>query len=168
METGTIRNLLIVIAFFFGVTFAAYQVGRRDGLIHSTEDIKQIVDTMYVRDTITQYKPILEERVVLKKVPYPVTDTLRIHDTLFVYLDREQVVWQDSLSRVYASGILPQIDSVKHFIQERIVTIQTTIPVKKPCRWGIGVQAGYGVQFGDQIQASPYVGIGISYNLLSW
>jgi hypothetical protein len=168
METGTIRNLLIVIAFFFGVTFAAYQVGRRDGLIHSTEDIKQIVDTMYVRDTITQYKPILEERVVLKKVPYPVTDTLRIHDTLFVYLDREQVVWQDSLSRVYASGILPQIDSVKHFIQERIVTIQTTIPVKKPCRWGIGVQAGYGVQFGDQIQASPYVGIGLSYNLLSW
>lgn len=168
METGTIRKLLIVIAFFFGVTFAAYQVGRRDGLIHSTEDIKQIVDTMYVRDTITQYKPILEERVVLKKVPYPVTDTLRIHDTLFVYLDREQVVWQDSLSRVYASGVLPQIDSVKHFIQERIVTIQTTIPVKKPCRWGIGIQAGYGVQFGDQIQASPYVGIGISYNLLSW
>lgn len=168
METGTIRNLLIAIAFFFGVTFAAYQVGRRDGLIHSTEDIKQIVDTMYVRDTITQYKPILEERVVLKKVPYPVTDTLRIHDTLFVYLDREQVVWQDSLSRVYASGILPQIDSVQHFIQERIVTIQTTIPVKKPCRWGIGVQAGYGVQFGDQIHHAPYVGIGLSYNLLSW
>lgn len=168
METGTIRNLLIVIAFFFGVTFAAYQVGRRDGLIHSTEDIKQIVDTLYVRDTITQYKPILEERVVLKKVPYPVTDTLRIHDTLFVYLDREQVVWQDSLSRVYASGILPQIDSVQHFIQDRIVTIQTTTPVKKPCRWGVGIQAGYGVQFGDQIQASPYVGIGISYNLLSW
>lgn len=170
METGTIRNLLIVIAFFFGVTFAAYQVGRRDGLIHSTEDIKQVVDTLYVRDTITQYKPILEERVVLQRVPYPVekTDTLRIHDTLFVYLDREQVVWQDSLSRVYASGILPQIDSVQHFIQDRIVTIQTTIPVKKPCRWGIGIQAGYGVQFGDQIQASPYVGIGISYNLLSW
>lgn len=170
METGTIRNLLIVIAFFFGVTFAAYQVGRRDGLIHSTEDIKQIVDTMYVRDTITQYKPILEERVVLKKVPYPVekTDTLRIHDTLFVYLDREQVVWQDSLSRVYASGILPQIDSVQHFIQERIVTIQTTIPVKKPCRWGVGIQAGYGVQFGDQIHHAPYVGIGLSYNLLSW
>lgn len=168
METGTIRNLLIVIAFFFGVTFAVYQVGRRDGLIHSTEDIKQIVDTLYVRDTITQYKPILEERVVLKKVPYPVTDTLRIHDTLFVNLDREQVVWQDSLSRVYASGILPQIDSVQHFIQDRIVTIQTTIPVKKPCRWGVGIQAGYGVQFGDQIQASPYVGIGISYNLLSW
>ena len=168
METGTIRNLLIVIAFFFGVTFAAYQVGRRDGLIHSTEDIKQVVDTMCIRDTITQYKPILEERVVLKKVPYPVTDTLKIHDTLFVYLDREQVVWQDSLSRVYASGILPQIDSVQHFIQERIVTIQTTIPVKKPCRWGVGIQAGYGVQFGDQIHHAPYVGIGMSYNLLSW
>lgn len=170
METGTIRNLLIVIAFFFGVTFAAYQVGRRDGLIHSTEDIKQIVDTMYIRDTITQEKPIYVDRIKLQKVPVPVekTDTLKIHDTLYVYLQKEQVVWQDSLSRVYASGVLPQIDSVQHFIQERIVTIQTTIPVKKPCRWGVGIQAGYGVQFGDQIHHAPYVGIGLSYNLLSW
>ena len=170
METGTIRNLLIVIALFVGMTFAAYQVGRRDGLIRATETAKQVVDTLYVRDTITQEKPIFVDRIKLQKIPVQVekTDTLKIHDTLYVYLQKEQVVWQDSLSRVYASGILPQVDSVQHFIQERIVTIQTTIPVKKPCRWGIGVQAGYGVQFGDQIQAYPYVGIGLSYNLLSW
>lgn len=170
METGTIRNLLIVIAFFFGVTFAAYQVGRRDGLIHSAEDIKQIVDTMYVRDTITQEKPVYVDRIKLQKVPVQVEkiDTLKIHDTLYVYLQKEQVVWQDSLSRVYASGILPQVDSVQHFIQERIVTIQTSVPVKKPCRWGVGIQAGYGVQFGDQIQVAPYVGVGLSFNLLSW
>lgn len=168
METGTIRNLLIVIAFFFGVTFAAYRVGRRDGLIRLADDIKQVVDTLYIRDTITQEKPIYVDRIKLQKVPVPVTDTLRIHDTLYVYLEREQVVWQDSLSRVYASGIDPHVDSVQHFIQERIVTIQTSIPVKKPCRWGVGVHAGYGVHFGDQIQAAPYVGIGISYNLLSW
>lgn len=170
METGTIRNLLIVIAFFFGVTFAAYKVGHRDGLIHLAEDIKQVVDTLYIRDTITQEKPIYVDRIKLQKVPVPVekTDTLKIHDTLYVYLQKEQVVWQDSLSRVYASGILPQIDSVQYFIQERIVTIQTTIPIKKPCRWGVGIQAGYGVQFGDQIHHAPYVGIGLSYNLLSW
>ena len=98
METGTIRNLLIVIAFFFGVIFAAYQVGRRDGLIHSTEDIKQIVDTMYIRDTITQEKPIYVDRIKLQKVPVPVekTDTLKIHDTLYVYLQKEQVVLQVS------------------------------------------------------------------------
>lgn len=170
METGTIRNLLIAIAFFFGVTFAAYQVGRRDGLIHSTEDIKQVVDTLYIRDTITQEKPIYVDRIKLQKVPVQVekTDTLKIHDTLYVYLQKEQVVWQDSLSRVYASGILPQVDSVQHFIQDRIVTIEKSIPVKKPCKWGIGVQAGYGIQFGKEFAICPYMGIGVTYNFISW
>ena len=110
------------------------------------------------------------DRIKLQKVPVPVekTDTLKIHDTLFVYLQKEQVVWQDSLSRVYASGILPQIDSVQHYITERIVTKEVTIQVKKPCRWGIGVHAGYGVQLGDPIRTAPYIGVGVSYNILSW
>ena len=99
----------------------------------------------------------------------PVVDTLRLTDTLYVYLDREQVVWQDSLSRVYASGILPQIDSVHHFINERVVTRELTRVVKKPCRWGIGVHGGYGVGLDNgKVIASPYIGIGISYNIISW
>ena len=127
------------------------------------------MDTMYVYDTIMQYKPILEERVVLQKVFVPVVDTMWKHDTLYVYMEKEQVVWQDSLSRVYASGILPQIDSVQHFISERVVTREVTQIVKKPCRWGIGVNAGYGCTLNDgRVFASPYIGIGISYNIISW
>ena len=145
-------------------TMIGYKYGFNSAVKGETES----VDTIYVHDTFTQYKPILEERVVLKKVSVPVVDTLWKHDTMYVYLDREQVVWQDSLSRVYASGILPQIDSVQHFISERIVTRELTKVVKKPCRWGIGVHAGYGVQFGAQVATAPYIGIGISYNILSW
>ena len=41
--------------------------------------------------------------------------------------------------------------------------------VTKPKRWGIGLQAGYGVSFSNkQIKATPYIGIGISYNILTW
>jgi hypothetical protein len=126
------------------------------------------VDTLFIYDTITQYEPIIEERVVLEKVLVPGADTLWKHDTMYVYLEREQVVWKDSLSRVYASGILPQIDSVQHFITERVVTRELTQVVKKPCKWGLGIHAGYGIQLGDQIRTAPYVGIGVSYNLLSW
>ena len=147
-----------------GFTMIGYKYGFNSAVRGETES----VDTMYVYDTITQYTPILEERVVLKKVSVPVVDTLWKHDTMYVYLDREQVVWQDSLSRVYASGILPQIDSVQHFISERIVTRELTKVVKKPCRWGIGVQVGYGAYFGSQIHTAPYIGVGLSYNLLSW
>lgn len=170
METDTINKMggwLLFAAILLaigGFTLIGYKYGFNSAVEAETEK----VDTLYLRDTIVQYEPILEERVVLKKVPVPVTDTLRIHDTLYVYLEREQVVWQDSLSRVYASGILPQIDSVQHYITERIVTKEVTIHVKKPCRWGVGVHAGYGVQLGDQVRTAPYIGVGVSYNILSW
>ena len=168
MGTDTISRIVYAVVAVIMALLLSYVIGRRDGFNSAVETETEKVDTLYLRDTIVQYEPILEERVVLKKVPVPVTDTLRIHDTLYVYLEREQVVWQDSLSRVYASGILPQIDSVQHYITERIVTKEVTIHVKKPCRWGVGVHAGYGVQFGEQIRTAPYVGVGISYNILSW
>lgn len=168
MGTDTIKRIVFAVAAIILSLLISYFIGRRDGLNSAVETETEKVDTLYLRDTIVQYEPILEERVVLKKVPVPVTDTLRIHDTLYVYLEREQVVWQDSLSRVYASGILPQIDSVQHYISERIVTKEVTIHVKKPCRWGVGVHAGYGVQLGDQVRTAPYIGVGVSYNILSW
>lgn len=170
METDTINKMggwLLFAAILLAIgnfTMIGYKYGFNSAVRGETES----VDTTYVHDTIIQYEPILEERVVLKEVLVPVTDTLKIRDTLYVYLEREQVVWQDSLSRVYASGILPQIDSVQHYISERIVTKELTRVVKKPCRWGVGVHAGYGVQFGAQVATAPYIGIGISYNILSW
>ena len=172
METDTINKMggwLLFAAILLaigGFTLIGYKYGFNSAVRGETES----VDTTYVHDTIIQYEPILEERVVYKReyVPVPVTDTLWKHDTLYVSLDHEQVVWKDSLSRVYASGILPQIDSVQHYITERIVTKEVTIHVKKPCRWGVGVHAGYGVQLGDQVRTAPYIGVGVSYNILSW
>lgn len=165
-----VRKFLVVLALVIAAILLAYCIGRRDGRIGVAEAAESKRDTIYIRDTITQYKPILEERVVVKKEYVPVlqTDTIWRQDTLYIPMVREQLVWQDSLSRVYASGILPQIDSVQHYISERIVTKEVTIHVKKPCRWGVGVHAGYGVQFGAQVSTAPYIGIGISYNILSW
>lgn len=168
METNTIKYLLLSVVILVGVSVIVYLLGYRDGSNQATRDSVERVDTLVIRDTITQYKPIVEERVVLERVPYPVTDTLKIHDTLFVYLQREQVIWKDEYSEVYASGINPQVDSVKHFIQERLVTIERSVPVKKPCRWGIGVQAGYGIQIGKEVAISPYIGVGLTYNFISW
>ena len=171
MSAGNDRlNFLIrILAIAFAVV-CPFLCGVQCGRNLVEKDIVEKVDTMYVRDTIVQYEPILEERIVIKKEYVPVVqqDTIWSQDTLYVAMDREQVVWQDSLSRVYASGIFPQIDSVEHYITERIVTKEVTMQVKKPCRWGVGVQVGYGVQFGEQVRTAPYIGVGVSYNLLSW
>lgn len=169
MGIGIIKRIVFAVITTIMVVHFSYFAGRRDGFNLAIEAGKEKMDTLYLRDTIVQYEPILEERVVLKKVPVPVIDTLRIHDTLYLSLDHEQVVWQDSLSKVYASGIMPQIDSVQHFVSERIVTRELTKVVKKPCRWGIGVNVGYGGTYNNgRVFASPYIGIGISYNIISW
>jgi hypothetical protein len=126
------------------------------------------VDTLFICDTIVQEKAIYMDRVVIEKVHVPATDTLWKHDTLYILMDREQLVWQDSLSKVYASGIQTEIDSVHHFVRERVVTREVFNVVKKHCKWGVGVQLGYGMQVGQQVSVSPYIGIGLTYNIISW
>lgn len=168
MGIVTIKRLMIAVAALVAVVSVAYLTGRRDGRNRAALNARERVDTLFVVDTIVAEKPVLVEKTKVEKVLVPIIDTLRIHDTTFVYLDREQVVWQDSLSRVYASGILPQVDSVHHFIRERVVTRELTNVVKKPCKWGLGVHAGYGIMIGREMTMSPYIGVGISYNIMSW
>ena len=121
------------------------------------------VDTLVIRDTIKVTEAISVTKRVVDSIPYPVTDTLMLRDTLYVFLKREQLRWEDSLSVVYASGVMPQVDSVIHHTQSLIITKE--IPVIKKTRWGLGVQAGVGAGKGG---LKPDVGAGVSYNLLSW
>ena len=146
-----------------------FLIGQQHPQKSPVEPIKEKVDTLLIFDTITLTKPIFVEKIQLDSVYMPVTDTLWKHDTLYVYLVREQIQWQDSLCRVYASGINPQVDSVTHFVQEAIITREISVPVKVKSRWGLGIQVGYGAGVnGKQVYLTPYVGVGISYNILSW
>ena len=146
-----------------------FLIGQQHTQKLPVEPIKEKVDTLLIFDTITLTKPVFVEKIQLDSVYMPVTDTLWKHDTLYVYLEREQIQWQDSLCRVYASGINPQVDSVTHFVQETIVNREISVPVKVKSRWGLGIQVGYGAGInGKQVYLTPYVGVGISYNILSW
>lgn len=140
-----------------------FLIGQRCPQNKPIEPIKERVDTLVIRDTIKVTEAISVTKRVVDSIPYPVTDTLRMRDTLYVFLEREQIRWEDSLAVVYASGVMPQVDSVIHHTQSLIMTKE--IPVIKKTRWGLGVQAGVGAGKGG---LTPYVGVGVSYNLLSW
>ena len=43
--------------------------------------------------------------------------------------------------------------------------VQDIIPVKANPRWGIGIHGGVGAGKGG---ITPYVGVGVQYNILSW
>lgn len=161
-KTTFLVNALLILAcvFLFG-----FLIGQKHPQKSPVEPIKTKVDTLVIRDTIMSYKPIYMDRVKLDSVLVPVLDTMMIHDTTFVYLEREKVTWRDSLCEVYASGIMASVDSVRHFQKYKYITIEAQVPVKVRSHWGLGVNAGYGVGKGG---FTPYIGVGISYNLLSW
>lgn len=121
------------------------------------------VDTLFIYDTTKVTEPKYITKRVIDSIPYPVRDTIRVRDTLVMFLEREQVRWEDSLAVVYASGINPQVDSVFHFTREQVITRE--IPVKVRSRWGIGVQAGVGA---GENGLTPYLGIGVTYIVLPW
>ena len=161
-KTTFLVNALLTLAcvFLFG-----FIIGQKHPQKLPVEPIKTKVDTLVIRDTMMCYKPIYVDRVQLDSVLVPVLDTMMIHDTTFVYLEREKVTWRDSLCEVYASGIMTSVDSVRHFQEYKYITIETQVPVKVRSHWGLGVNAGYGVGKGG---FTPYVGVGVSYNILSW
>jgi len=150
----------IVVAILIG-----FLVGHRCGRNDQGEHPKPKVDTLFIRDTFKVTEPKFITRRVVDSIPYPVGDTIRMRDTLFVILERQQVTWEDSLARVYASGVNPHVDSVIHFTQEMVITKEIPVIQVKKTRWGIGVQAGAG---GGKNGLTPYVGVGVSYNILSW
>ena len=170
MAIGIIRRALIATAVILAAILGSYLIGRNNGINEVGERIVEKVDTLYIRDTITQYKAIVEERVLLEKYPVMVEkyDTIMRHDTIYLNMQREQIVWKDEFSRVYASGIMPHVDSVTHYVTTRVITKEIPVKEIKKTRWGLGVQAGYGVLLGNQVQTAPYIGVGISYDILSW
>ena len=126
-------------------------------------------DTLYFRDTIKVDKPVPVPK------PYPVylpADTVRLvnvqHDTVEVIVPIEQKHYRDSLYDAWVSGYKPNLDSLHVYPVTKVVTTTITTNAKTK-RWGIGVQAGVGAQYGTigkQMDVGPYVGVGISYNLL--
>ena len=161
-KTTFLVNALLILAcvFLFG-----FIIGQKHPQKSPVEPIKVKVDTLVIHDTTMSYRPIYVDRVKLDSVLVPVLDTMMIHDTTFVYLEREQITWRDSLCEVYASGIMASVDSVRHFQEYKYIIIETQVPVKVKSHWGLGVNAGYGVGKGG---FTTYIGVGISYNILSW
>lgn len=130
---------------------------------------KERVDTLVILDTIVSEKPVFKEKRITERILVPVHDTIRVKDTLYLYTEREQVHWKDSLSDVYASGIDVEVDSVLHYVPTQVITKERDVIVKVKLKWSVGVHAGYGAFANNgQISASPYIGVGVSYNLFSW
>lgn len=157
------RKSLVILFAILVVGAVCFIAGRKTAKKGGFETIVERVDTLVIRDTIVAYKPKYITKRVVETEYVPVPEYIERNDTIYAVLEREQVVWEDSLARIYASGINPQVDSVMHYRTEKV--INHIIPVKANPRWGVGLQGGVGV---GKNGLTPYVGVGVQYNILTW
>lgn len=127
-----------------------------------TEYVDRIeYDTLRVTDV--KYDTVWRDRVVYRNMPVikDERDTIVIVDTVTVGIPIYNYRFADKEFRIDVEGYDVKLNDVQFYphVEYKIKE------VKVPNRWGLGIQAGYGV---SREGLSPYVGIGISYNIFTW
>ena len=83
-------------------------------------------------------------------------------DSATVELPIMQSVYESKDYKAYISGVQARLDSIFVYPLHEVVTIKEKQP---PKRWHIGVTTGYGI---GTKGLQPYVGIGITYSIISF
>lgn len=154
------------------------------GYKHCENSSSVLNDTIVHVDTIKYHLPIHRDSVIVRyitKIVKKTTDSVQNStenvlskaenvtsdivitdngkDTFNVVFPISQKVYTDSLYTAYVSGYGANLDSI--FVRSRTMEITRTIR-KKPPRFGIGIQAGYGI---TPKGLQPYIGVGAQLNL---
>ena len=130
------------------------------------DEVETRVDTLYVRDTTVEIRPVFDAEITVPDMAVVIEDSIIVKDDSLLVLPMQQRHYKGDNYEAWVSGYKPQLDSVWVFPETRHITKEVKVQ-RKPTRWGIGIQAGYGVSLPDgKPQMAPYIGIGISYNFI--
>lgn len=163
---GTFKKLVMAALLAALLLLSGYLLGRRDDRAPEPAEIVR-TDTLRLRDTILVDRPVPVEVRLTDTMLVAITDTIRLSDTVYLSLPRETRVYGDSTYRAQVSGYRPALDWIQVYPQT--VYLTKVVKANEVKRWGIGVQAGYGAYAaGGQVRLAPYVGVGISYDILQW
>lgn len=166
------NKILYIIIIVLSLIVLVQITTRCDG----KDKTKTTVDTVYITDTI--YQPKLDSIEVTKyvtkylpSVPDTITLDSIIRDTFLVEVPislyrLDTLLPNDAKVNAELQGFQVEMNSLE--VEYPKIT-ETIVQKSKPKRWGVGINAGYGIGANDnKIYASPYIGIGISYNIFSF
>ena len=132
---------------------AAFAAGR------VTKKLKIEQQVVTIRDTLRVLGPFYVTARIERPQLFPVTDTVRLHDTLFVALSRVAQEYKGEDYRAQVSGVAPSLDWIEVYPKTKIITQSGQVP--GPRRWrrvGFGIAAGPGV-FWDGTAVKPGAGV---------
>ncbi len=153
--------LYIVVALLAGCAVGYYYGFSR------AEIGEVITDTIVRTDTVREREIVVRDsvvaRTVVKTLPVVRTDTVVRTDSVEVVVPIVSKCYEGADYRAWVSGYEPSLDSIDVFRRTETVTVTNTIRQPKK-RFGLGVQVGVG--FNGKI--TPYVGVGLTYNILTF
>ena len=185
MTTAAHRTLTAVLAVLSLALTAALILSRHTSKRQQQPEVHTVTDTLIIRDTVHIALPTPQTTDTVGTVTIPVhpdmrtgtirTDTLRITDTIYIRLPIEQRYYTGPHYEAWISGHRPRLDSLRIRTETLRLTTATTVShtataarQSKTGQWGIGIHLGYGMTIAPQPQLRPYIGIGISYNILTF
>lgn len=182
IERENLIKAAVVLGFVFLLgCLVGFFAGK--GMYQTHESIKIIRDTMVVNDTIVHYLPPPKDSVrtkfVTRYLPVVKTDTIFaenyaqetaeiMHDTIAVQVPIMSKHYNSPQYDIWISGYEASLDSAKVYQQTQYITeIREITKSVKQKRFGLGINAGYEYDFKDK-KFKPCVGVGISYNLVTF
>ena len=169
MEETRLYTIIVLCMMVACVVFG-FKLGREGAFLPVQTRVEHTSDTIYVRDTIRVETPgETRTEYMVETVRVPVRDTMWMHDTLFVEIPRERKFYKDDEFYAEVSGYRVSLDYIEVYPRTVTITKKEAVEVKKRTRWGVGVQVGYGIgTHAGQVYTTPYMGVGLSYNLLTF
>ena len=130
---------------------------------HRTTDkeVITITDTLVLTDTIIKFQPKPYKVTIIDTIYLPQQPQQPQIDTLI----RQEITYKDSTYTAVVGGIEPYLKSIEIYPKTIYVKNNTTTTIKVRSRFGLGLQAGYGL---SRNGLQPYVGVGVQYNLIQW
>lgn len=158
MKYSSIVMMAIIMLLSLGL---GYNIGKCH---EQRQSVPPTVDTISIVtvDTVVIDRPVLVNHYIYKVDTLVASDTLMRHDTIYTLLPRERQVYSDTLFRAVISGVRPSLDSIS--IYGRTKTINSVVTLRTTPKWGLGLQLG--LTYNNRV--TPYIGLGLQYNFLTW
>ena len=139
---------------------------------HRTTDkeVITITDTLVLTDTIIKFQPkpykvTIIDTIYLPQQPQQPQQPQKPQKPQYDTLIRQEGIYKDSTYMAVVGGIEPYLKSIEIYPKTIYVNNNTTTTIKVRSRFGLGVQAGYGL---SRNGLQPYVGVGVQYNFFQW
>lgn len=169
MNQKQLLALIVALAFILG-SFVGFQVrgwGRRP----EAEPVAVKPDTVWLHDTTKIQLPAPKAERIRDTCWLAAAPQDPERDTVYVPVPITSRYYSESGWEAWVSGYQPSLDSIRIDQATAVVEVPVFKTVTKRARWGIGVQAGATWRPGQNAtpgQIQPYVGLGISYNLITF